>query len=255
MKTKTAVITGASSGIGMEFARAFAKMGYSLILTARRKDRLEKLASELSVPCEIIVSDLSNELECYQLWEKLSHRDINVFINNAGFGTCGNFQDTDLAKEVSMINVNIRAMHILFKKVLQKMKVQGYGRILNVASSAGLLPAGPYMATYYATKAYVTSITQAVAQELKEEGSKIYVGALCPGPVDTEFNEMADVIFALKGITPKYCVKEALMGMKKRKVIIVPSLKMKICIMGQKLLPKQSLLKIVAMQQKKKTKN
>ena len=109
MKTKTAVITGASSGIGMEFARAFAKMGYSLILTARRKDRLEKLASELSVPCEIVVSDLSNELECYQLWEKISHRDINVFINNAGFGTCGNFQDTDLAKEVSMINVNIRA--------------------------------------------------------------------------------------------------------------------------------------------------
>ena len=85
MKTKTAVITGASSGIGMEFARAFARMGYSLILTARRKDRLEKLASELSVPCEIVVSDLSNELECYQLWEKISHRDINVFINNAGF--------------------------------------------------------------------------------------------------------------------------------------------------------------------------
>lgn len=153
-----------------------------------------------------------------------------------------------------MINVNIRAIHILFKKVLQKMKVQGYGRILNVASSAGLLPAGPYMATYYATKAYVTSITQAVAQELKEEGSKIYVGALCPGPVDTELMK-ADVVFALKGITPKCCVKEALMGMKKRKVIIVPSLKMKICVMGQKLLPKQSLLKIVAMQQKKKTKN
>ena len=255
MKTKTAVITGASSGIGMEFARAFAKMGYSLILTARRKDRLEKLASELSVPCEIIVSDLSNELECYQLWEKISHRDINVFITNAGLGTCGNFQDTDLAKEVSMINVNIRAMHILFKKVLQKMKVQGYGRILNVASSAGLLPAGPYMATYYATKSYVVSITKAVAEELKEQGSNIYVGALCPGPVDTEFNENADVIFALRGITPRFCVKEAIHGMKKKQVIIVPSLKMKLAVMGQKLLPSNILMKIVAKQQKKKTEN
>ena len=102
-----------------------------------------------------------------------------------------------------MINVNIKAMHILFKKMVIKMKKQGYGRILNVASSAGLLPAGPYMATYYATKSYVVSITKAVAEELKEQGSNIYVGALCPGPVDTEFNENADVIFAHTRLTPK----------------------------------------------------
>lgn len=160
-------------------------------------------------------------MECYQLWEKISHRDINVFINNAGFGTCGNFQDTDLAKEVSMINVNIRAMHILFKKVLQKMKLQGYGRILNVASSAGLLPARALYGDILCYKGICyKQLPRQVAQELKEEGSKSYVGALCPGPVDTEFNEMADVVFALKGITPKCCVKEALMGMKKRNVIM-----------------------------------
>ena len=253
MITKTAVITGASSGIGMEFAKTFAKMGYSLILTARRKERLEKLKSEVSVPCNIIVADLSQETECYKFCEKIEDVQIDIFINNAGFGVCGNFDETDIEKEVSMINVNVRAMHILFKQILKQMKKQGHGRILNVASSAGLLPAGPYMAAYYATKSYVVSLTRAVAEELKEEDNKIYVGALCPGPVDTEFNEMADVIFSLKGISVKFCVKEALLGMKKRKIVIVPSVKMKLCVIGQKFLPGQMLLRIVAMQQKRKT--
>ena len=196
MKQKTVVITGASSGIGMEFARAFSKMGCRLILTARRKERLEKLREELGTPCKIIVADLSREGECYQFFENIADEPVDVFINNAGFGTCGKFDETDLGKEVSMINVNIKAMHILFKKMVIKMKKQGYGRILNVASSAGLLPAGPYMTTYYATKSYVVSITKAVAEELKEQGSNIYVGALCPGPVDTEFNENADMYYA-----------------------------------------------------------
>ena len=238
MKQKTVVITGASSGIGMEFARAFSKMGCRLILTARRKERLEKLREELGTPCKIIVADLSREGECYQFFENIADEPVDVFINNAGFGTCGKFDETDLGKEVSI-----------------KMKKQGYGIILNVASSAGLLPAGPYMATYYATKSYVVSITKAVAEELKEQGSNIYVGALCPGPVDTEFNENADVIFALRGITPRFCVKEAIHGMKKKQVIIVPSLKMKLAVMGQKLLPSNILMKIVAKQQKKKTEN
>ena len=165
MKQKTVVITGASSGIGMEFARAFSKMGCRLILTARRKERLEKLREELGTSCKIIVADLSREGECYQFFENIADEPVDVFINNAGFGTCGKFDETDLGKEVSMINVNIKAMHILFKKMVIKMKKQGYGRILNVASSAGLLPAGPYMATYYATKSYVVSITKAVAEE------------------------------------------------------------------------------------------
>lgn len=175
-----------------------------------------------------------------------------MFINNAGFGACGNFTQTNLGKEVSMIHVNVVAMHILLKKILLKMKNQGYGRILNVASSAGLLPAGPYMATYYATKSYVVSLTRAAAEELKEEGSRIYVGALCPGPVDTEFNEMADVVFSLRGISSKECVRAAVKGMKNKKIIIIPSLKMKLCILGQKLVSEKMLLKIVSKQQKKK---
>ncbi len=254
MNNKTVLITGASSGIGMEFARVFSKMGYRLILTARRKERLENLSNELGTSCRIVTADLSNEEECYRFLDEIADEKVDIFINNAGFGACGNFQETDLKKEISMIDLNIKAMHILFKNMVTKMKKQNSGRILNVASSAGLLPAGPYMATYYATKSYVVSITKAVAQELKEQKANVYVSALCPGPVDTEFNENADVIFALKGITPQLCVKEAVEGMKKKKVIIVPSLKMRVAIFSQKLVPASLLMKIVAKQQKKKTK-
>lgn len=249
---KTALITGASSGIGMEFARAFAKKGYRLILTARRRDRLEALKKELKVPCRILVADLSDQTECSRLMEIVKAVQIDVFINNAGFGDCGRFYETSLDKEVSMIRVNIEAMHHLFKKMLVKMREQGYGHILNVASSAGLLPAGPYMATYYATKSYVVSLTKAVAQELLEEGSPLYVGALCPGPVDTEFNDVADVAFALKGISAKRCVREALCGMRRNKVIIVPTLVMKLGVIGQRIAPDAILLQMVSRQQRKK---
>lgn len=252
-KQKTALITGASSGIGMEFAQRFARMGYRLILTARRRERLEQLASTLSVPCEIITADLDDEAQCYKLCEDLKAEQIDVFINNAGFGTCGNFADTDLSKEVSMIHVNIQAMHILFKTMLRKMKAQGHGSILNVASSAGLFSAGPYMAAYYASKSYVVSLTKAVAEELREEHSSIYVCALCPGPVNTEFNEMADVIFALKGITPKYCVSEAFRGMRLHRTIIVPSPLMRFATAAQHLVPDVILLKLVSKQQRRKT--
>ena len=253
MSHKTALITGASSGIGKEFARVLSGMGYRLILTARRRDRLEDLERELNVPCRIITADLDQEEECFRLWEEIHNERIDVFINNAGFGTCGSFDETDLEKEISMIHVNVQAMHILFKLALQKMQEQKHGRILNVASSAGLLPAGPYMAAYYATKAYVVSLTKAAAEELKESGSPVYVGALCPGPVDTEFNDCADVIFALPGISAKTCVREAIKGMSHHKVIIVPTFLMKLCTMAQHFLPERLLLRIVSMQQRKKT--
>lgn len=122
-----------------------------------------------------------------------------------------------------MIDVNIKAVHILTKKFLPDMIARNEGYILNVASVAGLMPAGPYMATYYATKAYVTSFTSAIAEEL-EKKSNVYVGSLCPGPVDTEFNQVADVKFNLKGITSEYCVNYALDKMYKRKKIIVPTI-------------------------------
>ena len=249
---KTALITGATSGIGLEFAKRLADRGYRLIVTGRRVDRLNELAEQVNVPVEIISGDLSKKKECFALLDKLKEERIDVFINNAGFGVAGSFLETDIDREVSMIKVNDVAMHILFKGILQKMDADGAGQILNVASSAGLLPGGPYMAGYYASKAYVTSLTRAVAVELKEKGSKVKVSALCPGPVDTEFNERADVVFALKGISPEKCVAEALKGMDRGKTIIVPGFGMRLAMALQHLLPIPILVKLTGHQQKKK---
>ena len=249
---KTALITGATSGIGLEFAKRLADRGYRLIVTGRRVDRLNELAEQVNVPVEIISGDLSKKKECFALLDKLKEERIDVFINNAGFGVAGSFLETDIDREVSMIKVNDVAMHILFKGILQKMDADGAGQILNVASSAGLLPGGPYMAGYYAGKAYVTSLTRAVAVELKEKGSKVKVSALCPGPVDTEFNDRADVVFALKGISPEKCVAEALKGMDRGKTIIVPGFGMRLAMAFQHLLPIPILVKLTGHQQKKK---
>mgnify|MGYP005879513117 FL=1 len=175
MNKKTVWITGASSGIGQEFARQYARLGFRLILTARRKDRLDALAEELQnryhVPCRVLPADLERDVDCEALCTVLAAERIDLFINNAGFGTCGCFLDTDPEKELSMLRVNVLAMHRLFKFVLKKMDRQGSGTILNVASSAGLLPAGPFMAGYYASKAYVVSLTRGVAEELREAGT------------------------------------------------------------------------------------
>ena len=253
---KTIWITGASSGIGREFARRYAAMGCRLILTARRADRLQTLAKELhaahGTECRIETADLSRAEECSRLCEVLAEEHIDIFINNAGFGVCGSILETDEAREEEMIQVNVAAMARLFRAVVRKMNTQGGGTILNVASSAGLLPGGPYMAGYYASKAYVVSMTRGVAEELREMHSPVYVCALCPGPVDTEFNERADVVFALRGISPELCVEEAMRGMLRRKTIIVPSALMRAATTAQRFMPMAILMPIMAHQQKKK---
>lgn len=249
---KTAFITGATSGLGAEFARRYAKEGYRLILTGRRTQRLSALKEELGTECLIITADVSDEAKCKELLNDIADEEIDVFINNAGFGTAGSFLETSLEKEISMVKVNDIAMHILFKGMLAKMHKQGHGTILNVASSAGLFPAGPYMSTYYASKAYVTSLTKGVAHELKEIGSSVYVACLCPGPVDTEFNANADVTFSLKGITAERCVDECLKDMRKKKTVIIPTLRMKAATFGARLLPESFVIMMTAGQQKKK---
>ena len=255
MKRSYAVVTGASSGIGACFARRLAQEGYALVLVARRRDRLTKLAQELEANGTHVVietADLSRKEECLRLMSVLGNKKICVFINNAGFGDCGRFTETSLDKDLDMIDVNVRAVHILTKLVLRRMKRQGGGYLLNVASSAGLIPAGPYMATYYATKAYVTSMTRAAARELKEEGSPVYVGALCPGPVDTEFNSVANVEFALPGITPEYCADYAIRQMKRRKVVIIPTFTLKAATTLGRFIPQSVYIAIAGHQQKKK---
>lgn len=246
---KYAVITGASSGIGKEFARQLARRHYSLILVARREERLLELQEELSTDCIIIKADLSKEAECYRVYEEIKDKDIEVFINNAGFGDCSYFVDGDLSKELDMIHVNIRAVHIFTKLMVRKMR-NGY--LLNVASVAGLMPGGPYMATYYATKAYVTSFTRAVARELKEHKHPLYIGCLCPGPVNTEFNQVADVEFALRGISAKQCVSYALKKMYQRKVTIIPSTLVQTAAKLSHLAPVALCIYIASMQQKRK---
>ena len=253
---KTVWITGASAGIGREFARRYAAMGCRLILTARRADRLTALAEELNAAhgtvCRILPADLADRADCDRLCAELAGERIDIFINNAGFGVCGSYLETDDAREEEIIRVNVEAMARLFRAVVRKMNAQGSGTILNVASSAGLLPGGPYMAGYYASKAYVVSLTRGVARELQELHSPVYVCALCPGPVDTEVNDRAGVVFALRGITPEFCVQEAMHGMMHRRTIIVPSAFMRACTTAQKLLPASLLMPIVARQQKKK---
>ncbi len=249
---KYAVITGASSGIGKEFAKILANKDYSLILIARRENHLIELKKTLNTECEIITCDLSHEDECYLLCEKIKDKKIDIFINNAGFGDCGSFLHTDIHKEINMINVNIKALHILTKFIIQHMQQNNNGYLLNVSSSAGLMPCGPYMATYYATKSYVTSFTCAIAKELKDKKSQVYIGCLCPGPVNTEFNHIANVQFALKGISASYCAKYALKKMFQRKTIIVPTFKMKIATTLNRFLPRSLCIYIVSHQQKRK---
>ena len=247
-----AVITGASAGLGTEFAKQLANKGYKLILTARREERLKNLAESLPVECVIVPADLSKTEECLRFFDTIKEMKVDIFINNAGFGECNSFLESNLENELDMIDVNVKAMHTLCKLMLQKMQQENHGYILNVASSAGLLPAGPYMATYYATKAYVSSLTQAIAQELKELDSRVYVGALCPGPVDTEFYDVANVEFTLKGITPEYCVEYAIKQMIKRQTVIVPTMLMKLSTTMGRVAPRSLAVKITSGQQRKK---
>ena len=253
-----AVITGASAGLGVEFARRFAIEGYSLVLVARRENRLQEIAAELETyldddaKCVIMTTDLGNMDECRALADRLDKMPVTIFINNAGFGDCGSFVETDLEKDLDMIDLNVKALHFFTKRMLQKFRRQGGGYLLNVASSAGLIPAGPFMATYYATKAYVTSLTRAIARELYEEGSNVYIGCLCPGPVDTEFNSVANVEFALKGISADYCANYAVDMMKKRKVVIIPTLLMKCLLPAGRFIPQNLYIAGVSGQQKRK---
>lgn len=247
-----AVITGASSGIGAEFAKRLSKEGYSLILVARRKERLVTLADELQTECKIITADLSDMEECRRMMSEIADVDIEVFINNAGFGLCGETWNLSTEDELKMIDLNVKALHLLTKLMLERMSEKDFGYILNVASSAGLLPAGPYMSTYYATKSYVTSFTRGVAEELRRKNSNIYIGCLCPGPVDTEFNKVANVKFALKGISAFVCANYAVTQLFKRKITIVPALKMKLLIGVSRFIPQKIYIRIAAKQQRRK---
>ena len=218
-----ALVTGASSGIGRDIARSLAKHGINVIITARRRDRLTELKNELikeyGVKVMCIAADLSRENEVLKLYDAVKKYNIDILINNAGFGVFGEFTDTDLERELDMIDVNIKAFHILFKLFLRDFRRRGCGYILNTASVAGFMP-GPLFSSYYASKAYIVRMTQAVAEELRAKHTGVHVSMLCPGPVATEFSETARVKFLLKAYNSEKLAEHAVREMFAGKLLI-----------------------------------
>ena len=247
------LITGASSGIGRDMARVFSKMGAELYLVARRTDRLEALRDELGTPCRIFDIDLSVENNCRVLYETLKTEEIDVLVNNAGFGAFGEFAEIPLERELEMVDVNVRALHILTKLFLADFRKRNRGYILNVSSVASFLQ-GPLLATYYATKAYVTRLTLAIYEELRREKSAVYIGALCPGPVDTEFNDRANAKFMISGHSSKMVAEYAIKKMFKGKTIIIPGVLVRMGVFFQRFVPTKLLLKVMYLVQNEKKK-
>jgi len=245
-----ALITGASSGLGREFAYILSDMGYDIIAVARREARLSELKHSLKTNVTVIVADLSDRQQCFSLFDKVRDEDIEIVINNAGFGDCGTFDKTDINRDLEMIDLNITAVSIITKLFYKKFVELNRGYILNVASIAGIMPGGPFMAQYYATKAYVLSLTRALYQESKN--TNVHLCAFCPGPVDTEFNDNANVSFALKGIKADDAARYAIKQMFKHKLTIIPQLKIKLSAFAVRLAPVKLLLRITSKIQKSK---
>ena len=252
-----ALITGASSGIGRDIATEFAKRGYDLILVARNIEKLNQVKENILNNCnniniKIIQMDVSTPENCKNLYNQVND-DIDILINNAGFGVFGDFTKTDIDKEIQLINTNITAVHILTKLFLQDMEKKNKGHILNVASIAGFMP-GPLMATYYSSKAYVVRLSEAIREELRRKNSNVKLSILCPGPVNTNFNNVAGVNFAIKGLSSDYVTSYALDKMFKNKLVIIPGFANKLAKIACKFASLRLLLKVDYNIQRKKEK-
>ena len=245
-----ALITGASSGIGRSIAIELSKKGYEIIAVAKDKNKLELLKNDIK-NIKILSYDLTNSVSCIKLYEDLKNENIDILVNNAGFGEFGEFENTDLNKELDMIDLNIKAVHILTKYFLIDFKKKNSGYILNVSSSAAFQP-GPLMSTYYSTKAYVLRLTTAIYEELRRDKSNVVVSVLCPGPVRTNFNNIANVKFEIKSVSSDYVAKYAVKKMFKKKLIIIPTLYMKILVFLNRILPTKLILKYAYNIQKRK---
>ena len=250
---KTALVTGASAGIGRELARLAAKDGHDLVLVARRRDRLAELSAELTaahgVQVMLIDMDLSDHGAPAAIADKLraEGKAVDFLINNAGFGTCGPFAQAVLDREVEMIHLNIRALVQLTHAFLPGMVARGSGRILNVASVAGFVP-GPYMATYYASKAFVLSFTEALACELNDSG--VTITASCPGPTKTEFSEVAGnartQLFSNSVAQAAPVALHAYRAMMAGQVVAIPGLMNKLIAQSTRISPRSWLRAIAA---------
>lgn len=252
-----ALITGASSGLGREMAAILSRRGYDIIAVARRKDRLEALKKELPTDVEILCLDVTRAEDVEQIARRLD--EVDVFINNAGFGVFGDLCSSDLQAELNMIETNVKAVHILTKLAAQKFKTRNSGYILNVASIAAFFP-GPLFSAYYGSKAYVFRLTQSLYEELRRAKSAVKVSVLCPGPVKTEFEQVAKVSFG-RGDEPgrdliiadsrkvaEYAIKKMFRG----RLIIVPGALMKLAVFFRRILSEKMLCRILYTLQSKK---
>lgn len=247
-----ALITGASSGIGLDMARYLATMNCELILVSRNKEKLEAIQEQLPTKTTIVVADLSNEQRVKDLYVIAKKENIDILINNAGLGDFGYLTDTDLNKDLELINTNIKAVHILTKSLVKDMEKRDTDTyIMNVASSAAFQP-GPLMSTYYATKSYVYQLTEALYYEEKKKKTKVHVSVLCPGPVETNFNNVAGVHFSVKPQKSSYVAKYAIDKMFANKMLIIPGFKMKCAKFFGRFASDKRLLKVIYKIQKKK---
>ena len=247
------LITGASSGIGRSMAKYLYSLGkYKLVLVARNKSKLNSIKEELGGNVEIISMDLSKSDNCIKLYNMV--KDIDILINNAGFGLFGEFSETDLDKELEMIDTNIKALHILTKLYLKDMIKNNKGKILNVASIAGFMP-GPLLDTYYASKNYVLRLSQSIKEELRRNKSNVSISVLCPGPVKTNFDNIAGVKFSLKGMDSDYVAKYAIDKMLLGKHIIIPGISIKALRILSKIIPDSIMVRLVYNSQKRKKVN
>lgn len=222
-----AVITGASSGIGKEIAYRLAERNYDLVLVARREDRLKEIKKEIEnngQKVTILPLDLSDTQSCQNLTDYLKNQDVNIFVNNAGYGIYGESRLQNLSDELKMIELNIISLHYLTREVLSIMKS---GTIVNVSSMAAFLPT-PLLSSYAATKAYVYSYSQALRYELIQSNVPINILTVCPGPVKTEFNAVANASPKMKGLSVEKCVKSIINGIDKKKPLVIPGFSMKL---------------------------
>jgi short-subunit dehydrogenase len=241
------LITGASAGLGAEFARQCAGRGQALALVARRADRLEALKAQLGGEVHVFAADLSLPGAAADLVAHMERQGLQIatLINNAGFGLAGRFVAQPAARQSEMISLNVLALTELCRAVLPAMLARREGAILNVASTAAFQP-GPNMAVYYATKAFVLSLTEALHQEMK--GTGIKVSALCPGPVDTEFFDVAGVRGMLRKMAADApgVVRVGLRGLERNRAVVVPGLSNKAAAQAHRLIPRGLMRRVMA---------
>ncbi|MBQ4464559.1 MAG: SDR family NAD(P)-dependent oxidoreductase [Oscillospiraceae bacterium] len=248
---KRALITGATSGIGKEMAKYLHQAGWALVLTGRNERVLKELAAEFGEDTKYIALDLAKRGAAEELYRFCKGMRIDFLVNNAGFGVFGDFLDTKLEEELELIEVNIRSLHILTKLFLRDMVRRDSGVILNVGSIAGFAT-GPMLSSYYASKNYVVRMTTAIREELRRRRSNVTIGVLCPGPVNTNFNNRAGVNFSVKPADPVYVAHYAINEVMAGKCIIVPSLAVKAGIIAASLCPEPILARIIYHVQKRK---